>query len=116
MNLCQLLDDLAARWADARYVKANAVLRTRITDLAADHKSLKRQFRRIANANESLSVINRAYQAINGRVEAERDIAQARVVELEEALVAASGKPGMSDDGWDGVVAAGLGTPEASQP
>lgn len=121
-----MLRNLAANWADQRYVKANHALRRGLIAAQAQVGMLRQERAHLRNALRSYGQIAQANaemrkQAEEDRdaaltqmheMEAERDQAWARLTELEQPLVAASGKQGPPDDGWAGVVAAGLGTPD----
>lgn len=125
-----MLRNLAANWADKRFSKANDVLRRELIRVRAANDRLTQEKARLQNGLRSYGQLAQANaemreQAEHDRdaaleqmhaMEAERDQAWARQTELEEALVAANAKTSTPDDGWDGVVAAGLGMPETRQP
>lgn len=94
------LRDLAKRWADGRYVKANDVLR---------HKLIRAEAA-VERLGQNLEHLRRLNVANFGA----RCRAEARQTELEQAIVAASAKTSTHGDGWDGVVAAGLGMPDVA--
>lgn len=106
------LRDLAEQWADARYVKTNDILRRKLIAAEASVERLGQTVTRLKNTVRSFGQLAAEYDAKLKRVEAERDAAQVRQTELEQEIVALSGKG--EDEHW--ADAAGVAGPETRQP
>lgn len=106
------LRNLAGIWADNRFIKANDTLRRKLIAAEAANDRVKQERIRLRNTIRSFGQLCAAYQQRLAQAETERDAAQARVLVLEEALVAHSPAQGVLGQAW--ADAAGVAGPEAT--
>lgn len=119
-----ILRNLAANWADQRYVKANHALRRGLIAAQAQVGMLRQERAHLRNALRSYGQIAQANAEMRKQAEEDRDAAFAQMHEMEaerdqawESLRqmdarAAGDEQRPPDDGWADVVAAGLGVPD----